>query len=292
MNFNPLNNPLVQNVKNFGKSKSTGQWANFLKQTEEEKKQSGYLVFKNIDDITDIDGFRFDVLETEDVKFVTKYTDHFLESGRTAADASIKSPVILTLKGKIGDVFVEARPHRKILNTVLGAFGIATSYLPTKTQTQTNKAMQIQAQLEKQWSKVVGAVNVGQTLVSAFKNIFPGGKNITRTQTISQYLAFAYHNSILLNLYTRTAGNLENIVITNLNFIRVNEASNTVDVSLECKQLYFAETQVITINKKSFIGSVQAQVGDYTKQTKTQGKEVGKPSILFSGGRALLDKLF
>jgi len=290
MNFASLKQG-YKNIADLDKTKPTGKWGEFLKLTEEDKKSSGYLIFNNIDNITDIDGFRFDVLSKEEVDISAKYTKHNLESGRPISDACAFEPLSITLTGTIGDIFTEQSKARKILNNVSAGVGIINSYLPAKTQRQTQKISNIQNQIESVYSRVLGVVNTAQVLKDGFDAINPRKILETRTQQITKFLNFCFRNSILLNIYSETFGNLENIVITNVKTVKALQTNNTIEFTITLEQKEFATTQIITIDKKKFLGRVKGQVEDIKKQQKTQGQNVGSPSLLYSGGSKLLNIL-
>ena len=277
------NNPFIKKLQNFDKPNATGQWAEFLKFTEQEKRTKGYLVFNNVDNTTEIDGLQFDVLSSEEVKFSKRYTKHVLESGRPIADASFSEPLSFTLKVQFGDIFIAGSKIRNLINSISAQIGIVSSYAPAKTQTQIAKLMAIKTQLETLYSQVKGAVDTFNTVKSAFDVINPRKTLETRTQQITKFLYFILENSILLNIYTQTAGNLQNVVLTDILTIRTLQANNIIDATLTFEVKEFATTQITTINKKSYLGRVRGKIEDAKKQQKTQGQDAPTGSILSQG---------
>jgi len=134
---------------------------------------------------------------------------------------------------------------------------------------------------------------LGKTLKESFDDIINSKTNIeTRTQLVTKFLTFVQQNKILLNIYTRTAGNLQNVVITNINAIRTQEFYNIITVDLSFKVISFAETQVVSINTNSYLGRVKQMVSDAEIANKTEGEDVSSPSILYAAKEKIAKQLF
>jgi hypothetical protein len=271
-----------QNVAKIGESQPRGQWASFLNATAQEKQVNGYLMYNNVDNTTDIDGLQLHCLKTEELKLSSNISKHYAENGRVINDFSTHDPIEFTLKGHVGDIFVQNKQYRKILNTIFANFGIVNSYLPQKTQSQTKKINELIVSLETLWGRVVGVIDQTQNMLAAFQAINPQNGLVTKTQQVTQFLTFMERNAIPLNVYTQIAGNLSNVIIKEVDYIRELEKSNIIEITIRCQQVGFAESQIVYINKGSYLGRVNTQVGDYEAQTKTQGKVVDPGSIMYN----------
>jgi hypothetical protein len=277
MNISSItSNPFVKKIKNYNTPDATGQWADFLTLTTIEKQAKGYLVFDNSKYTAEIDGLRFDQVISEEIRAEKMFTEHVLESGRNVSDASYDKPLEITLHVRFGDIFVSGSKIRDMINLITATVGMINTFLPKKSQSQVNKLLAIKSKLEKLYSKVKGVIDGGLTLLNVYNAINPRKDFETRTQQIMSFLTFIRNQSILLNIYTLTSGNLRNIVLKSIVATNIQEATNMIEATLVFRQIDFAYSQIDISASNNYAGRAKGKASSVKTQQNTEGKPVQK----------------
>ena len=82
---------------------------------------------------TGIAGFKFHIPQREQVNFVSRVTNHYLENNESAQDHIVNEPIQITLSGYQGEYFYPLQKYEALIAEVVPTLGLVTQLMPKIT---------------------------------------------------------------------------------------------------------------------------------------------------------------
>lgn len=232
-------------------------------------------------------GHWFSIVTEDTLNFQSQITDNYIENNTAVQDHIAISPVIITLRGYVGEV--EFEPPTKFLNALTGGIN---NYTSNKFGiTVSDKLGVISALLPPVDNVTQAARNAVQYVESSFnryKRIYNQLMSLSKkaqkqvTESVQQYVARnlkeLWENRTLVEVVT-PYGLYKNMAIQSITLTQGNTTTQS-ELSVSLKQINFAETQTTkpdTDRMATYNAIQRAEVEDCGK---AQGVEVDSASII------------
>lgn len=182
-------------------------------------------------------GFNLILTEQEAIDFKSNITDYVLENNTMVQSGNTRQPLIITLKGKIAELYETKEKSIKYFDKIqqgLNKFTGISSNLSITAQQYFNDVNNLINKVENIVDKVDNAFNFVDTLFNQdgeFKNQLKA----------FQFLKTLWETGELFSINT-FYGVFDNMLIQDLSFIQ-NESEYTSEISITLKQITFAKIQ-------------------------------------------------
>ncbi|MDE5889243.1 MAG: hypothetical protein K2H20_04415, partial [Bacilli bacterium] len=238
----------------------------------------------NIMGTTGISGFKFHILQSEQINLESDITDHYVDSNTPVQDHIARKPVIITVSGYQGEYFYTVHPIQTMLSKVASTLKLIDSFKP--------KLSDATKQIKEQWQKNQEAlantkidyneaglkVPLKEKVTTSWQNfndidLFKYFQNLYKLksrQTQAYYFFKALWNmGVPFSLETRWE-RYDNMLIQQLRPLGDNTADMT-DFSITFKQINITSTQATKI--KNAAGRLKEQIAKTTEKGVDKGQE-------------------
>ncbi len=211
---------------------------------------SNFLIIKAPPEVIGIEGFQFDLIEEESIVQSANITEHAVENRTYVSDHISHTPLMLTIRGTMGEIFRKRDVVNKTLDVAIEKLGIIEQYsVPFAADTR-QQIRDLQQKGNQTVDFIKKTLNDGSRLADSFLN-----KNQTqdlkRTQNAQQFFQFLKISNISCSINTYIAGYLQNMFLKEINSIRVGY-DNVLNFTLTFQQINFVKTQFTSFdNDKS-----------------------------------------
>ncbi|MDR3244663.1 MAG: hypothetical protein LBT79_07945 [Elusimicrobiota bacterium] len=203
------------------------------------------------DDFTD--GFIFDVKGEESVDFESDITDHYIESNSPLQDHIALKPIIVNVKGFVGEV-KSATP--KALAGIAGYVGKLQALTPFAPQL-TAQAQAIYNEVERNYRIYEEANKTAKSIWGDFKDQ-TDGLNVPYQSRVFNFFKKCWATRMLFIIQTQWTI-FENMTIKNLKSEQGEETKYITDFSIIFKQINFAQDITTKPTAKSGRATQQSQ---------------------------------
>mgnify|MGYP007049376023 CR=1 FL=1 len=234
----------------------------------------------------------FNIIQEHSISLQSQITDHYIENNTAVQDQIAKSPLVVTLKGLVGEVVFEAPKsfYDKADSFIEDKFGfsvadklgpIASLYPPVSNLNQVarNTVQYVEA-----------SVNRYKQIIGSAVDLFTGDQKETKLREVFRKLQVLRANDALLTIitpYTENDYPLANMAIQSITLRQGNE-NYVSDLEVTLKQLNFSDTGTTEPNTDVMSKYNATQRTEEANHGKAQGVETNN-SILyntFGGGRS------
>lgn len=121
-----------------------------------------------------IAGFSMFARTSETTELKSQAPTTYLEDGSFVTDNIIKDPIVLTVSGTVGDVYLEKTNIQSVIDRTNSIIGKTTEYLPQRTVSQLQRINGVLSDFRNQIRKVDRAIQTAQSVkASLFGNVSP-----------------------------------------------------------------------------------------------------------------------
>lgn len=239
----------------------------------------------NIIGTTGISGFKFHIVQNEQINLESDITDHYVDSNTPVQDHIAKKPVVITVNGYQGEYFYTVHPIQTMLSKVVSTLKLVDVFKPKFS----DATKQIKEKWQKNQETLANAkidygeaglkvplkekiITTGQTfndldLFKYFQNLY----KLKSRQTQAYYFFKALWNmGVPFSLETRWE-RYDNMLIQKLRPLGDNTADIT-DFAITFKQINITSTQVTKIENAA--GRLKEQLAKTTEKGVDKGQEV------------------
>ncbi len=196
-----------------------------------------------------LEGFLFDIPDSESVTLSADMTDHFTEDNSFLQDHRVIKPAQITISGFIGELVY--RKPEGLFGDIL-TIGNKLSAVGAFLGDQTPQAVQVaQKAAAKAQAAIGAATNIAgkaSSVVNAFKGAVP---EPTKQQVAYKELEALFHESKLLTLQTPW-NFFDNLMITSIGFSQDGESESMSDIEITLKEIRIAKTTTADFNTEVF----------------------------------------
>ena len=237
----------------------------------------------NVND-SDIDGFKFHILEREQVDMEADVSDHYIDTNRAVQDHIAWKPIKISMVGKVGEYYNDITENKGYSVAYYQVMGVVNSYLPRNTD------FAIFRQIKSTVSRMTGGSGflnrIANTLTSeaygvllnAIKQLnydlvtlFEEEVQLERMEQVKAYVLLESFFKVGIPLKITTSWrSYENMICTNLKPIRDGNADVT-EFNVTFKQISTAST--IETNKTIAKERTAQQKSDVVDNGKTTGNK-------------------
>ncbi len=222
-----------------------------------------------------LEGFLFDLPDTESVTLSADMTDHYTEDNSFLQDHRVIKPAQITISGFVGEL-VYKKPTG--LLGVISAIGNRLNAVGAFLGDQTPQAVQLAQKAAAQAQAAIGAasntVGKAKSLIGAFKGAEP---EPTKQQVAYKELESLFRESRMLTLQTPW-NFFDNLMITFIGFSQGSESEGMSDIQITLKEIRIARTKTADFNTEVFNRS-QIQESESEDLGNTTGEETERISI-------------
>jgi len=198
---------------------------------------------------TGMEGWLFDIPQEETLKLSKDITDHYTEDGSFLNDHRTILPKTITLRGLVGEL-VDFYKDNTVLGKVEGFTGALTNRLSTieafsygyLSPQALQTARQITARAQYAAAQAKALKKRAENIMGFFKD---EGETKTRQQKAYDDLSALFKTDQLLSVETPW-GQLENMMIEELELKQGEESQDQSEISMTLKEIRI--TKVITVN--------------------------------------------
>lgn len=233
----------------------------------------------NILGATGIAGFKFNIPQTEQVRFENEITDQYVESNYAIQDHIARKPIVITLSGLVGDYFYSVNQIEDMLALVTPTITLVKEFIPAISNvTQKKKIEYTNEQKQKLIKQDNGSYKV---LVNGKQNQYEF--NMMDLFTLFQSLyklkspqarAFLFFEAMWKSgarfSVETTWKRYNNMAILSVTPKRDNNADIT-EFTIVCKQMDFVNSKIETIEE--YKNRTQLQKADITNKGAVKGTE-------------------
>lgn len=226
----------------------------------------------NILSATGIAGFKFNVPQTEMVKFESDITDHFIETNAPVQDHIAQKPVVITLTGLVGDYFYSVHQLEDMVANIVTTLKIIQAYLP-------NISKQVQEAKYQKARETFGASNKLslKDYYGIYRNEFNDIDVFALMQSLYKFKspqtrAFLFFEALWKKraLFTveTTWRRYDNMAIQSITARRDNNADIT-EFTITLKQISLTQTLVESV--RDYQGRLAQQKAEITNKGLSEG---------------------
>lgn len=211
-----------------------------------------------------INGFVFDITETDDLTLAANITDHYIEDNTTIQDHIAIAPVTYTLTGLVGELFIEKTKAEEFATAVLDRLqplGVISPGLSASAQKALIAAEQVKQAADQ-------AVETFNSLKAAIEGTQAQAQS--RQQAAFDILEKMFSGRTLSTVVTPWK-NLDNMAIESINFNQDATSRDFSRVTITMKQLRFVSTE---INAGVLKGRIKQQKAGEVDQGKRNDKSL------------------
>lgn len=234
----------------------------------------------NILGATGIAGFKFNVPQTEQVKFENEITDHYVESNYAIQDHIARKPIVITLSGLVGDYFYTVNQIEDMLALITPTITLVKEFIPQITNlVQRQKINFANEQKQKLLKQDNGSYKVlvngkeyeyefnSMDLFTLFQSLYKLKSPQTRAFIFFEAL---WKSGARFSVET-TWKRYDNMVVQSITPKRDNNADIT-EFSITCKQMEFVFSKVETIEE--YKNRTQLQKASATNKGAVKGEQI------------------
>ena len=232
----------------------------------------------NILGATGIAGFKFQIPQTEEVRFENEITDHYVESNYAIQDHIARRPVMITLSGLVGDYFYSINKIEDMLALVTPTITLVKELMPEirkviqrKKINYTNEQKQRLIKQEdgsykvsvkgKQYDYEFNSMDLFTLFQSLYKLKSPQAR-------VFLFFESLWKSGARFSVET-TWKRYDNMVVQSITPKRDNNADIT-EFTIVCKQMEFATSKVETIEE--YKNRTQLQKADTANKGAVKGE--------------------
>lgn len=234
----------------------------------------------NILGATGIAGFKFNVPQTEQVRFENEITDHYVESNYAIQDHIARKPVVITLSGLVGDYFYTVNKIEDALALITPTITLIKEFIPQITSVvQRQKINFTNEQKQKLVKQDNGSYKVlvnGKEYEYEFNTmdlftLFQSLYKLKSPQTRAFLFFEAMWKSGARFSVETTWKRYDNMVVQSVTPKRDNNADIT-EFTIVCKQMEFTASKVETIEE--YKNRTQLQKATATNKGAVKGTPI------------------
>lgn len=226
-----------------------------------------------------IAGFVFDIEGDQKVELAAEATDHFAEDNTAIQDHIALRPVIITLRGYVGELINEAADPKDELQKVAEKLTIVNSYLPVLTSGMKQLKNNLKKKKETKADYVNASLGSAVDLYSTYQKLNPPK---TRQAKAFNFFRAMFEARQLVSVDT-PYGFFDEMAIIAISAIQAENSKYISDFSITLKQFRLAETQTVDFNINDydkFQGRAKGQNSSVEDKGKVQGEKKPVTSLL------------
>lgn len=234
----------------------------------------------NILGATGIAGFKFNVPQTEQVRFENEITDHYVEGNYAIQDHIARKPVVITLSGLVGDYFYTVNEIEDLLALITPTITLVKELIPQITSVvQRQKINFSNEQKQKLLKQEDGSYRVvvnGKQYEYEFNtmDLFTLFQSLYKMKS-AQTRAFLFFEAMWKSgarfSVETTWKRYDNMVVQSITPKRDNNADIT-EFTVVCKQIEFVSSKVETIEE--YKNRTQLQKAQATNKGAVKGTPI------------------
>lgn len=234
----------------------------------------------NILGATGIAGFKFNVPQTEQVRFENEITDHYVESNYAIQDHIARKPVVITLSGLVGDYFYTVNEIEDLLALITPTITLVKELIPQITSVVQRQKINFSNEQKQKLLKqedgsyrvvVNGKQNEYEFNTMDLFTLFQSLYKLKSPQTRAFLFFEAMWKSGARFSVETTWKRYDNMVVQSITPKRDNNADIT-EFTIVCKQMEFVSSKVETIDE--YKNRTQLQKAQVTNKGVVKGTPI------------------
>ena len=234
----------------------------------------------NILGATGIAGFKFNVPQSEQVRFENEITDHYVESNYAIQDHIARKPVVITLSGLIGDYFYTVNEIEDMLALITPTITLVKELIPQITSVVKRQKVSFTKEQQQKLIKqddgsykvsVNGKQNEYEFNTMDLFTLFQSLYKLKSAQTRAFLFFEALWKSGARFSVETTWKRYDNMVVQSVTPKRDNNADIT-EFTIVCKQMEFVSSKVETIEE--YKNRTQLQKATATNKGAVKGTPI------------------
>lgn len=193
-----------------------------------------------------IGGFRLFAKVNESTNYSNVVPIDVLEDGTNSTDDIINNPIVVSINGVVGDLFVEPTNFPELISKDYSLVGEVTALLPSKSMQQLQRISQINTQLREASLLADRAKRIGGNVKEFFNNSASTAKSAQ--DKFVEFMEVIYYSGQPIKLSTNRR-DYDNMALSDLTIDENNE-DGEVKFSVRFTQINFLELVFVEVRKK------------------------------------------
>lgn len=232
----------------------------------------------NILGATGIAGFKFNIPQTEQVRFENEITDHYVESNYAIQDHIARKPITITLSGLVGDYFYSVNKIEDMLALITPTITLVNEFIPQIASVVKKQKIDFSNEQKQKLIKqddgsykvaISGKQNEYEFNSMDLFTLFQSLYKLKSAQTRAFLFFEAMWRSGARFSVETTWKRYDNMVVQSVTPKRDNNADIT-EFTIVCKQMQFVSSKVETIDE--YKNRTQMQKADTTNKGAVKGE--------------------
>lgn len=216
-----------------------------------------------------IAGFTTVARISDNIKQTREAPEIYLEDGSHVNDHIIQKPIMVSIAGNISNVHVDLSPALQAIRDIETIVGQVAQYLPGRTQSQLSQLAGITADIQQQIDMIDSAIQTGQNVANFLG--FTGEEGKTNIEEFIDHMEGLLNSDVLIEIDGPNRA-YSNMCILAFDYT-VENTSESIDFSIEAKELRFAQTVFSEISQNPAT-STDGQHSEESNKGAQEGEEV------------------
>jgi hypothetical protein len=226
-----------------------------------------------------IEGWVFDIPQSEAVAHSKDITDHWTEDGRWVNDHAAFKPATITLSGVVGEL-VDYYKKNTVLGKVAGRVGAISNRLTAlggtlglleadMTPSQRQEAHKVLRDIENKTRLADQLQKRGENIMNFVNSVTQQSRQID----VYNKLYALYLSNELVSVNTPW-GEFKNMAITEISFSSEEDSEHISNITISLKELRIAEVKVTNFKNNLFAPRTEMQNAESVNHGMIEGKRV------------------